>query len=134
MKQTEILTHATHVNGWEPAVYMSCMSHNFRLFHVSNLSVRNFRIFLLMYTETLMVLDAVPAPRLQLASRMSAATGAVPVVNGDTLRRYRTVSRENEKTHGVVHTTKVGSCLIPQTTILHSTVYSCIIWTPFSLS
>ena len=50
MKQTEILTHATHVNGWEPAVYMSCMSQNFRLFHVSNLSVRNFRIFLLMYT------------------------------------------------------------------------------------
>ena len=49
MKQTEILTHATHVNGWEPAVYMSCMSQNFRLFHVSNLSVRNFRIFLLMY-------------------------------------------------------------------------------------
>ena len=31
---------------------MSCMSQNFRLFHVSNLSVRNFRIFLLMYTGT----------------------------------------------------------------------------------
>ena len=29
---------------------MSCMSKNFCLFHVSNLSVRNFRIFLLMYT------------------------------------------------------------------------------------
>ena len=28
----EILTHATHVNGWEPAVYMSCMSQNFHLF------------------------------------------------------------------------------------------------------
>ena len=53
MKQTEILTHATHVNGWFPAVYMSCMSQNFRLFHVSNLSVRNFRIFLLMYTGSL---------------------------------------------------------------------------------
>ena len=53
MKQTEILTHATHVNGWEPAVYMSCMSQNFRLFHVSNLSVRNFRIFLLMYPGSL---------------------------------------------------------------------------------
>ena len=50
MKQTAILTHARHVNGWEPAVYMSCMSQNCRLFHVSNLSVRNFRIFLLMYT------------------------------------------------------------------------------------
>ena len=53
MKQTEILTHATHVNGWEPAVYMSCMSQNFRLFHVSNLSVRSFRIFLLMYPGSL---------------------------------------------------------------------------------
>ena len=29
------------------------MSQNFRLFHVSNLSVRNFRIFLLMYTGLL---------------------------------------------------------------------------------
>ena len=36
-------------SGWEPAVYMSCMSQNFRLFHVPNLSVRNFRFFLLMY-------------------------------------------------------------------------------------
>ena len=50
--QTEILTDATHVYGWEPAVYMSCMSQNFRLFHVSNSSVRNFRICLLMYTGT----------------------------------------------------------------------------------
>ena len=32
---------------------MSYMSQNFRLFHVSNLSVRNFRIFLLMYTGSL---------------------------------------------------------------------------------
>ena len=31
---------------------MRCMSQNFRLFHVSNLSVRNFRIFLLMYTAS----------------------------------------------------------------------------------
>ena len=53
MKQTKILTHATNVNGWIPAVYMSCMSQNFRLFHVSNLSVRNFRIFLLMYPGSL---------------------------------------------------------------------------------
>ena len=53
MKQTEILTQATHVNGWFPAVYMSCISQNFRLFHVPNLSVRNFRIFLLMYTGSL---------------------------------------------------------------------------------
>ena len=38
-----------YVNGWEPAVYMSYTSQNFRLFHGSNLSVLNFRIFLLMY-------------------------------------------------------------------------------------
>ena len=50
----EILTHATHVNGWFPAVYMSCMSQNFHLCHVSNLSVRNFRIFLLMYTGSML--------------------------------------------------------------------------------
>ena len=55
MKQTEILTHAIHANGWFPAVCMNCMSQNFRLFHVSNLSVRNFRIFLLMYTGSLSV-------------------------------------------------------------------------------
>ena len=45
VKKTEILTRATHVYGWEPAVYMSCMSQNFLLFHVSNLSVRYFRFF-----------------------------------------------------------------------------------------
>ena len=45
-----MLTHATHLNGWEPTVYMSWMSRKFRLFHVSNLSVRNFRVFLLMCT------------------------------------------------------------------------------------
>ena len=51
--KTEISTYATRVNGWEPAVYMSCMSQNVRLFHVSNLSVRNIRIFLLMYPGSL---------------------------------------------------------------------------------
>ena len=30
---------------WFPAVYMICMSQNFRLFHVSNLSLGNYRIF-----------------------------------------------------------------------------------------
>ena len=40
----------TDENGWFPAVYMSCMSQNLRLFHVSNLSVRNFLNFLPMYT------------------------------------------------------------------------------------
>ena len=46
VKQTEILTHASHVNtaGSQP-VYMNCMCQNFRLFHVSNLSVRNFPNF-----------------------------------------------------------------------------------------
>ena len=32
---------------------MSCMSQNFRLFHVSNLPVRNFRFVLLMYPESM---------------------------------------------------------------------------------
>ena len=40
-----VLTHLAHVNGWKLAVYMSCMSENFRLFHASNLSVLNFRFF-----------------------------------------------------------------------------------------
>ena len=42
-------TDATHINDWFPAVYMSCVSQHFRLFHVSNLSFRNFWFFLLMY-------------------------------------------------------------------------------------
>ena len=52
-KQTEILTHVTHANGWEPAVYMSYMSQNFRLFLLSNLSDLNFLIVLLMYPGSL---------------------------------------------------------------------------------
>ena len=56
VKQTEVLTHKSCnrlgncvcVNGWfqplhEPDVYMIYMSQYFRLFHVSNLSVLNFR-------------------------------------------------------------------------------------------
>ena len=39
------MTHVTHINGWFPAVYMSNMSQNFRLFLVSNLSVLNFPFF-----------------------------------------------------------------------------------------
>ena len=50
------------INGWFPAVYMSRMSQNFRLFHVSNLSVRNFRIFLLMYTASLRRTEAAGLP------------------------------------------------------------------------
>ena len=42
-------TEGTRVNGWFSAVYTISFSQNFRLFHVSNLSVLNFRIFLLMY-------------------------------------------------------------------------------------
>ena len=47
------LTRVTHVNGSFPAVYMSCTGQNFRSFLVSNLSVRNFRICLLMYPRPL---------------------------------------------------------------------------------
>ena len=42
MKQTEILTHATHVNGWFLAVYMSCMSHNFRFIEFIRSKLSNF--------------------------------------------------------------------------------------------
>ena len=86
MKQTEILTHATHVNGWEPAVYMSRMSQNFHLFHVSNLSVRNFRIFLLMYPGS--------------AARERGGAGRVP--NLATTRRHSnpTLRRTTVQTGG----------------------------------
>ena len=45
----KILTHVTYVSGWEPAVYLSYMGPNFRLFLASNLSVQKNRFFLLMY-------------------------------------------------------------------------------------
>ena len=50
-----------------PAVYMSCMRQNFRLFHVSNLSVRNFRIVLLIYTVC--VSDQQPSAGVPCRSR-----------------------------------------------------------------
>ena len=83
MKQTEILTHATYVNGWFPAVYMSCMSQNFRLFHVSNLS--NFRIFPLMYPGSV---SAAVAP--STARRMTSSPGA---------RRQSSVSQSRTLCH-----------------------------------
>ena len=49
MKQREVLTYITRVNGCEPAVYISYISQDFRMFHVSNLFVLNFRIVPLMY-------------------------------------------------------------------------------------
>ena len=66
MKQTEILTHATYVNGLKPALYMSCVSHYFRLFHVSNLSVLKFQTFLLMYPGSL---PAIVRPSTIIGSR-----------------------------------------------------------------
>ena len=90
MKQTEILTHATHVNGWFPAVYMSCMSQNFRLFHVSNLSVRNFRIFPLMYTGSL--IRATPAARHANVNTLSSSLTAQ--VNR-LARRFRDLMKIN---------------------------------------
>ena len=50
-----MLTHLAHVNGWEPAVYMTYMTQNFCVLHVSNLSARNFRFFLLMYPGSVTV-------------------------------------------------------------------------------
>ena len=48
MKQTEIFTRVALVKRLVPSRFG-----NFRLLHVSNLSVRNFRIFLLMYPGTM---------------------------------------------------------------------------------
>ena len=47
---------------------MSCTSQNFRLFHVSNLFVRNFRIVLLMYTGS----QSVPSTRPWTKTAISA--------------------------------------------------------------
>ena len=96
MKQTTILTHATHVNGWEPVVYMSCMGQNCRLFHVSNLSVRNFRIFLLMYTGSVSAVvcwlapgtsDAYLRGRIGFASLHSQRFIPGPILSADQLTR-----------------------------------------------
>ena len=45
MKQTEVLTHATHVNGWFPAVYMSCMSQKFRFISYRIYPFKSFGFF-----------------------------------------------------------------------------------------
>ena len=68
VKQTEILTHVTRF----PAVYMSYICQNFRLFHVSNLSVRNFRVFLLMYPGPMTISRRVSS-RLGRTVSLSAA-------------------------------------------------------------
>ena len=54
------MTHVPHVNCWEPVVYISHMSGSFRLFLASNLSVLNFRIFLLMYPGQCVLPDFPP--------------------------------------------------------------------------
>ena len=66
MKQTEVLTHVSHV------VYMTYMS-QILLCHASNLFVLNFRIFLLMYPGSLSCLPAV------------GGHGGTPAVPGDGL-------------------------------------------------
>ena len=51
---------------------MSCVSQNFHLFHVANLSVLNFRIFLLMYPGSVSSHD--PAtPFLRIISQLHSA-------------------------------------------------------------
>ena len=60
-KQTEILTHVTHVNGWAPAVYMSYMSQNFRLFLVLTIrsKLSNFSAHVSWNTQTRMATTGV---------------------------------------------------------------------------
>ena len=52
-KRTEMLTSGNSCKRWFLAVRMIYMCQNFRLFHVSNLFVLNFRIFLLIYSGSL---------------------------------------------------------------------------------
>ena len=84
-KKTDILTHATHVNGWKPAVYMGCTSQNFRLFHVSNFSVRNFLIFLLMYPGSLSRQSA-PVPSFWSGAISSGSSFPSPISSGAVRR------------------------------------------------
>ena len=88
MKQTEILTYATHVNGWFPlpSRCMSCMSQNFRLFHVLNISVRNFRIFLFMYPGSLTADCAGRRGRRPGCGRRLARRSRHPVYRWEQLR------------------------------------------------
>ena len=67
---------------------MSCMSQNFRLFHVSNLSVRNFRIFLLMYPGSVSPPESRPRVQHSLSpSRPSKwPSGAAGTRYGDSPR------------------------------------------------
>ena len=92
--------YATHGNGWFPAVHISCMSQNFRLFHVSNLSVRNFRISLLMYPGSQSRVSAHaarrPASAVLPALRHAVLPVFAPVLAATTRRRKictRTVRR-----------------------------------------
>ena len=59
---------------------MSCMSQNFRLFHVSNLSVRNFRIFLLMYTGSLDIASTT-APEMPIHAPIQPVAKAIQSPN-----------------------------------------------------
>ena len=58
---------ATYVNSWEPAVYMSCMSQNFRFFSRIEFIRSKISIFLLIYTGSL---SAWRAGRRRSAGRM----------------------------------------------------------------
>ena len=79
MRQTKVLTHVSHL-----AVYMTCMSQNFRLFHVSNLSVVNFRIFALMYPGWVMGAAALGSAELLLGIARPAARRAGPAAAAGT--------------------------------------------------
>ena len=69
-----------------PAVYMSCMSQNFRLLHVSNLSVRNFLIFLIMYPGSLCSWQATKSwPRI--AARIISCPAAWPDISGPSKKK-----------------------------------------------
>ena len=74
VKQTQVFTRVTHV-------YMSFTSQNFRLHHVSNLSVRNIRIFLLMSPGSLSAAET--GSRLPLSAGIRALFVRTAVAAGD---------------------------------------------------
>ena len=93
------VTYVTYINGWFPAVYMNYTNQNFRLFHVSNLSILNSRNFLLMYPGSLAARcgparHRSPAARCSKPAPKPAPDGLLvgcPVQN----RHSRTAGRDN---------------------------------------
>ena len=116
MQQTKVLTHVTHLNGWNQLyVYKSYMSQNFRLLHVSNVFVLNFRSDVSGTSDGRRTLSAAPATRRGriTARRKSEHRETVPAARHRAaaslpkrafadFRAYRGVSGKSTYTRGRV--------------------------------